>query len=101
MAGGAGTSRSGAAAGRTPSTVQLAFGEVLVEGAAPHDVARSIPAMTRWPCPGCGTRRIMDDVWRLTVSDPPGGTNRREVVVCAICAANAGEHPTIAPPDEI
>lgn len=65
----------------------FAFGDVLVESASPHRVPDNSPAFSYWPCPGCDRRQLLDDVWMVTVSDPPGDRNRREVMICAACAA--------------
>jgi hypothetical protein len=75
-------------AGEKLRLINFAFGQVLVESAAPHRVPDSSPAFSYWPCPGCDTRQLLDDVWMVTVSDPPGDRNRRAVMICAACAAS-------------
>lgn len=67
--------------------MSFAFGEAIVHEAEPHGPTGQGPAFNQWPCPGCGSRRPVDDTWRLLVSDAHDGANRRHVMVCALCAA--------------
>jgi hypothetical protein len=67
--------------------MRFAFGDVVVEDATRTRPSGRMPALGQWPCPGCGNRRIVDDTWILVVRDHPNGRNRREVMVCGLCAS--------------
>lgn len=83
----AGEDRTAALEGGGTVRVAFAFGEAIVHEAEPHRPNEDGPAFNQWPCPGCGSRRPVDDTWRLLISDAPDGEHRRHVMVCALCAA--------------
>lgn len=70
-------------------TAGFAFGEVVILEAERSTLHHGLDGLARWPCPGCSTERLLDDSWLLIVRDPDG-RHRRNILVCAGCAASAG-----------
>lgn len=78
------------------ATVRFGFGDVVVEDASRFEQPGGSPVFARWPCPGCGSRQLLDDAWRLMVRDAYSGGHPREIVVCASCYVGSGLHTTIS-----
>lgn len=74
---------------RSGDTVTLAFGDVTVHGARRSTLHHHLDGLARWPCPGCGTVRLLDDSWSVDICDVDGA-NPRTILLCAGCAAGAG-----------
>jgi hypothetical protein len=74
--------------GEGPRLVTFVFGQVVVHAAEPYRNSDGVPAFARWPCPGCGMRRLVDDVQVLDLADLPGDRNRRQIIVCPACATH-------------
>lgn len=69
--------------------VRFAFGAVRVEDTcADTDPVDDLPGGWgfTWPCPGCDRAQPVSDARTITVSEPPYGANRRDVMICLDCA---------------
>lgn len=74
-----------------PVEARFSFGEVTVHAVVRRGPPPGLPAFARWPCPGCGRRQLIDDVWQLEITDRPTGTNLRHIMVCAGCGSRLSD----------